>query len=458
MAPRHGFDKRRKAIQLLSSPRMDPSMSTPLTASRPGLCARCSVTADGSFSQRVSAIACLLLGLVGCAERSVPATTVRDSAGVAIMENEAPLHGGALSVLLTERPLIDLGGADATPGEQFEEIIDAAQTPDQGFVVADRGRRQLLFYDASGEHRATAGGPGQGPGEFQDIGGLGVRGDSILAYDWRQARLSIFDMDGALLETVQLSPTPDELHPIQFYNMVGVLGAELLVAPLMILPPRRAAPGPYWDSAAVYVYRLDGGRSRAVGEGYRTELFVGTQGVSSRPFGARTSIVTDGSHVIMGTGQTYELRVYDAVGALTRIIRRDWIPRPVTPAATDSLLEHMIRAVGATSRTDPRYQGYVRTIESALAPDHMPAFSGLLTDPRGNLWVRRYAAEYEEGPREWSIFDRDGSWLGNALTPDRFEALAIGTDVILGVWRDPFDVHHFQAYGLSWSALQPGAQ
>jgi hypothetical protein len=406
------------------------------------------VIGSRSFPRCVSSLGSLLLCLGGCGEQKASPTMARDSAGIAIVENEAPLHGGALSALLAERPLLDVGAADAPPEEQFEYIIGAVQTPDRGFVIADRGRRQLLFYDVSGNHRVTAGRAGQGPGEFQDIGALEVCGDSVLAYDWRQRRLSVFGLDGALIGTVQLASTPDERHPIQFYNLAGLLNGELLVVPWAIMPMGQEEPGPYWDSAAVYVYGVDGGVRREIGERYRTEMYVGTQGSSGRPFGARTSVATDGSRMFMGTGESFEVREYDAGGSLTRIIRRQWEPRLVTPAAIDSLLEHMIRGVGATSRTDPRARGVMRALESAPLPDHMPAFSALLTDARGNLWVRQYGAEYEDGAREWSVFDREGSWLGDVTTPERFETLAIGADVILGVWRDPLDVQHFQVYRL----------
>lgn len=402
---------------------------------------------------RVAYLGSLLLCISGCAEHIGTPTVVRDSAGIAVIESEWPIQVEPLSALLSEQSVLDLGAADAPPEEQFEYIIDAAQTPDRGFVVADRGRRQLLFFDVSGQHRVTAGGPGEGPGEFQDIGAVEVLGDSVLAYDWRQRRLSVFSLDGSLIRTVQLEPTPDERHPIQFYNLAGTLNGELVLVPWAIMPLGQQEQGPYWDTAAVYVYGLDGSARREIGEPYRTEMYVGNQGSTGRPFGARTSVATDGSRLIMGTGTAYEMREYDVGGTLARILRRGWDPRLVTPAATDSLLEHTIRGVGAASRTDPRAQGLVRALESAPLPDQMPAFSALLTDTRGNLWVRCYTPEYEDGTQDWSVFDQSGAWLGDVTTPARFQALAIGGDVILGVWRDPLDVQHFQVYALHWTAV-----
>ena len=89
-------------------------------------------------------------------------------------------------------------------------------------------------------------------------------------------------------------------------------------------------------------------------------------------------------------------------------------------------------------------------LEAAPIPDHMPAFSWLLTDPRGHLWVRTYPAPYEDVAQEWSLFDRDGIWLANVRMPERFGVLQVEEDVVLGVWRDSLDVQHFRVYGLDW--------
>ncbi|NJD18179.1 MAG: 6-bladed beta-propeller [Gemmatimonadetes bacterium] len=413
---------------------------------------RASTIARGRSGRLPASIACLLMCFGGCVERTAPPSTARDSAGVTIVENEAPLLGAALSALVSGRPLLDLGGPDAPPEQQFEDIVGVLQSPDRGFVVADRGRRQLLFYDASGRHRVTVGGPGQGPGEFQDIGAVAISGDSILAFDFRQGRLSVFGLDGAFRGTAQLEPTPDERHPIQFYNLAGLLDGHLLMIPWAILPLGQREQGSYWDSASVYVYGLDGVARGRMGEPYRTEMYVGSRGSSGLPFGARTSVASDGARLIMGTGKRFELSQYDVSGTLTRIVRRRWEPRPVTPAAADSLLAHVIRGVGATSRTDPRAEARVCAFEEAPLPEHMPAFAELLTDPRGNLWVRRYSAEYEDGARRWSVFDQTGAWLGDLTTPEGFEVLTVNADAILGVWRDPLDVQHIRVYGLDWPA------
>ncbi|MCJ7627153.1 MAG: 6-bladed beta-propeller [Longimicrobiales bacterium] len=332
-------------------------------------------------------------------------------------------------------------------------MIDAVQIPDGGLVVADRRRNQILFYDSLGSYLTSAGGPGEGPGEFRDIGALEVVGDSLLAFDWRLGRLTVLDFDGQFLGTVQLEKTSDDGHPIHTYNLAGVLGSQLVMAPWAIMPLGQISVGPYWDSGAILLYSLDGTLQDELGEPYRTEMYVGTQGSSGRPFGARTTIASDGVQLFMGTGKTFEVRVFDTGGELARVIRRAWTPRRVNSPVVDSLIDFRIRQIGATSRTDPRAAAMRQMLESAPMPEHMPAFSGLMVDHEGHLWAHSYSASWEDGPQTWSIFDQNGSWLGDFRTPERFSILGFGDHVVLGVWRDSLNVQHFQVYGLDWQVL-----
>jgi hypothetical protein len=402
---------------------------------------------------RMSILILLLVFSSACEEHQASVASVRDSAGIQIVESPAPSWGAELGVLLSDRPSIDLGAADAVSEYQFEYLIDAVQIPDGGFVVADRRRNQILFYDSLGSYLTSAGGPGEGPGEFRDIGALEVVGDSLLAFDWRLGRLTVLDFGGQFLGTVQLEQTRDDGHPIHTYNLAGVLGSQLVMAPWAIMPLGQNSVGPYWDSGAILLYSVDGALQGELGEPYQTEMYVGTQGRSGRPFGARTTIASDGVQLFLGTGKTFEVHVFDTDGALARVFRRAWTPRRVNSPTVDSLIDFRVRQIGATSRTDPRAAGMRQQLEAAPMPEHMPAFSGLMVDHEGHLWAHSYSASWEDGPQAWSIFEQDGSWLGDVRTPERFSILGFGDHVVLGVWRDSLNVQHFQVYGLDWQVL-----
>ena len=70
-----------------------------------------------------------------------------------------------------------------------------------------------------------------------------------------------------------------------------------------------------------------------------------------------------------------------------------------------------------------------------------------LVPPQGNLWVKEYSRPTDERPR-WSVFDREGRWLGTVETPDGFRVQQIGPDWILGVEKDELEVEHVRMYPL----------
>jgi len=61
--------------------------------------------------------------------------------------------------------------------------------------------------------------------------------------------------------------------------------------------------------------------------------------------------------------------------------------------------------------------------------------------------VEEYRRPGNDQPR-WKIFDRDGVYLGVVETPPRFRICEVGSDYLLGRWRDDLDVEHVRMYQL----------
>ncbi len=51
-------------------------------------------------------------------------------------------------------------------------------------------------------------------------------------------------------------------------------------------------------------------------------------------------------------------------------------------------------------------------------------------------------------PRRWTVFSRDGVWLGEVEMPARFVVMDIGEDYVAGVMRDELDVEYVHVYAL----------
>ena len=55
-------------------------------------------------------------------------------------------------------------------------------------------------------------------------------------------------------------------------------------------------------------------------------------------------------------------------------------------------------------------------------------------------------------PRRWSVFDREGRWLGSVETPAGLSVREIGEDYLLGTWKDDVGVEHVRVHRLDRSA------
>ncbi len=122
---------------------------------------------------------------------------VRDSSGVTIVENESPAWTEGEEWHVGQEPILNLGVLDGDTVYQFFQVAGALQMPDGRLAVGNGGTGEIRFYDSEGAFLGATQGKGSGPGEFEDIFFLEkTRGDSLLAYDWRNRRLSVMDPHG----------------------------------------------------------------------------------------------------------------------------------------------------------------------------------------------------------------------------------------------------------------------
>lgn len=86
-------------------------------------------------------------------------------------------------------------------------------------------------------------------------------------------------------------------------------------------------------------------------------------------------------------------------------------------------------------------------------PDRRPAYSGLVVDPLGYVWLQEFrlntAASRE--PRRWFVFDPAGAWMGVVELPADFDLFEVGEDYVLGNSRDEMDVETIRLLRLSRS-------
>ncbi len=365
---------------------------------------------------------------------------VRDSLGIEIVQISVPRQGSNVFWRVAAEPDWDIGGSTSEPNYQFWRIVAVTRIAGGRVIVADGGELVIRAYDTDGVFRGAAGGDGEGPGEFKDISSMVVRGqDSVVVYDQRIGRLSIFDAQLSYTRSLPLGPTEGTAAVERVSSFAD--GSWLLEGMPLGQLGSGLADGVTDLGLVLTRFSEHGRHAQLLRQVAGAHVFVHTgNGVPNTAFphfGESTTVAAFGNGYVIAHNDRYQLRFYDGDDRLTRIIRLDRPRRPVTENDRDA----------------------VEGARDMPFPDSMPAFGrylftsalpALLVDAKANVWVLQYHYP-EAAPERWDVFAPSGEFRGSVLFPDAFTPFSIGENDIVGVWRDGDDVHHLRKYTLEKS-------
>ncbi len=83
----------------------------------------------------------------------------------------------------------------------------------------------------------------------------------------------------------------------------------------------------------------------------------------------------------------------------------------------------------------------------AFPPSH-PLFDRLFLGTDGFVWIRNTRSLEDAGPNHWSVFDTAGVWISDVVTPGDLSIQEFGSDYVLGIWRDEYDLEYLRIYGI----------
>lgn len=368
---------------------------------------------------------------------------VRDSAGVAIIENpDAPVTPQPVTV----RESLRIGSADGRTETQFGLIASVDVTTDGRIVVLDQQNHQVRVFSPDGEFLQAMGRAGSGPGELSAfaVAAFAGPGDTIVVADPGNRRFQWY-ADGVPAGGPAMA-LPAGMAPNRFALLPG-----LRVVCMAVGVPTPEQPQ-VRDNLLV---RLT--RSGAIADTLRR--MPGSRTIEFRDGVARfTAYVAEPVWALADDGTLYSamsdrwrIEQRDSTGALRRVITRDHAPQPVTQAdrlAFLNLLRRTLRAQNA----DPMV--IEQMVDGMSFADAYPAFAYFMPGPRGTLWVQRIRTAQdamqdgvaydaaEVGSASWDVFDAEGRFHATATLPPRFTPLATRGDRLYGVWRDDLDVQH----------------
>lgn len=371
-----------------------------------------------------------------------PHPTVQDTTDPVVVENPRPHPDSRLPWRIGAEPSLSIGSVAGGGPDQLFRVTDATRLPDGRIVIANAGSSELRVFNPDGTHAATWGRRGEGPGEFASGSPAIVAqwpGDSVAAPN--RGRLSVFDKDGNHGRDVRL-----ELVVANVVDLLPdggiVTGGIARMHGAMTGSTGSVRPDVEWK-----VLGADGKLDASFGEFPGTEWWavfsLGGQIESSRvhPFGRNTVGAAWGDLVAIGDQASYEIKAFAADGSLVRIVRRDGDLEKPTRADLDAYWERRYADL-----PDDRRANSLREAKDVGLVDAYPAFSRIVADRVGNLWVREYRS------RVWTVFDREGGVQGLIEIPPRFGVFEIGEDYLLGLVRDELGVEYVQLWALDRGA------
>jgi len=378
--------------------------------------------------------------LLACAPSDAPppASTQRDSAGIAIVESIRPAWGDSAHWRLDPEPLLDLATAGTGDPHDFYAVRGMKRLSDGSLVVLNAGSDEVRQFSADGRFVGSFGGTGEGPGEFTNARQLELAGDTILVLDW-DSMLSVFGPGPELIRDVRLRPSTRAVHFIGDGHLVARVVASLPGTGALVRIPE-----------ALFTHRLDGSDGDSIGwiAGFE-DYTLGDMG--QVPFFQKEAVVDSrGERIFTGSSDLMQVEEMAANGDTVRILRIADYPLGLTPAQAEAERDHRLH-IPLLQQTPmpPRVQRLREFIENMPLPTTRPAYDDLIVDPSGAVWLRPFrGASEQDGPEFWLVLDPDGRWLGSVEVPEDFRVRNIGMDEVLGVWHDEMDVQHPQVLRL----------
>lgn len=404
------------------------------------------------------------LALAGCrgggGDAPVVETSVRDSAGVEIVDNAGP---GTLEPLGL-RETLRLGRVEGAGPELFSEVYALALGGDGRIYVGDNASGTVRVFGPDGSFLHEMGGRGGGPAEVTMVNDLFVVGDTVGLVDWqRGGKLVLFRSDGSYLAN-RTFRRPDGSHVMPVRpGPAGWLAS--------VMDPYRPSPLAEGEersrSSRIHMLDFETGEPGEVLYTVPLAPMYGMQGAeggtapSLFPPMASWGFDAAGRFYLMD-GTAYRVNVYDPAGSRVRSVRRAYEPRPLDEEDVRVLREEALAKVDSASGGRPgARERLARRLDGQAGlpmPATVPPLARILVSRDGSFWAERrdahdpglHAASLMFGPfgrvpweeTVWDLFGPDGRFRGTVALPPRFRAYAVEGLQVVGVLLDALDVEH----------------
>jgi hypothetical protein len=339
---------------------------------------------------------------------------------------------------------VSVGEVEGEEAYVLSRVADVALIDDGGVAVADGGSSTVRVYGSDGSVRTVTGGPGDGPGEFRWINQLRHRPpDTLVVFDAEIGRLTTLVDRGRRVGSTTTFRADDGRVEIWLGRFAdGSHAMAWIRQPTTERDPSRLTP----DRMAIARFTRDGTFAGPLAE----ESGMRRLGCCPIPFSPHFTGAVLGDVAYHLDGLHAELR-------RTRLSGDGLTPLPVAMAET------------SLDAAWDRYQRYadssdvVRFAEMRRAPglDSVPAFSDLLVDDEGRLWLKEYDPAVDSHwalrPRtggHWRVLLADGTPVARVSVPETFRLMDVRGNAVAGLARDDLGVERVEVRSLDRAAAR----
>jgi hypothetical protein len=344
--------------------------------------------------------------------------------------------------------LLDLGRRTSDP-YVFGGIQALGRQSSGSIVVVDNTSPFIRLFSSGGNFLRGTGISGDGPGEFRRPVSVGILPhDSLAIYDSGTRRLTILTPDLDLADTRPVSVEGG--RPGYALNQIG----DTLFVESPTMSARELLPLGTGLHRPLRSIRLIG----TSGEVRGTLRGVPIGDVSLRDgrigpplFGKSTLFDGFDEQVVLGFAEAMEIEWRTPSGQVTQIARIvDGVDRTVSESDLSEEIERYLETLGVSG--DRSLEAARQEMLARPRMENRPAYSHLLVDTEGYVWLGEYASNPfhvpPTPPETWKVIAPDGEWATTLKFPTRFLPFWIDSEMVLGVGRDEWDVETVVAYRL----------
>ena len=371
-----------------------------------------------------------------------------DSAGIQIVTSDP--SNSAAACTLSEEPMLTIGEEGDDENLWFSQVGGTGLLSDGSIAVIDGASSELRLFAEDGRHLWSAGGSGEGPGEFTRAWYLWVLpGDTMWVGNLRPWRYNVFTEKGEFVRAVErVTPYGDPTggggvldNGVSINGIWGFSFVQNFTTPDTLILEAHSPDGQLISTVARVPNRVQGTTSKSEALGINLVL--------NPLFSAQAMADAGRNTIAIGQSRDPEVRLLDEEFRLRRIVRWSEPGREVTSADVNAYRDSYVESRGGRDSERWGAGDEVQIDPDRPVAEVFPAFSSIAVARDGRLWVFPYRKP-GQNPREWMAFETDGTFFCHlARTHPNFTPHEFGADYALGVEADELGVQTVAMYRLS---------